>query len=502
MRAEPETVSPVDVCEKNPRMKGCPCFPLPRSIRGKLILSLLIVSGLGVVATLITFFAMLRIEDKIRIIESFSELNQTVLEMRRYEKNYLLYNNREDLMSALDYIDRARASIVTVKQSFPESKEDLQVFYDKELGTYESISRQLIDENLPGLNKRELEEALRSHGQDITKQVFDMDARARIRMEKEVSIYQKIGVLMLFGAVLLGGVLIFFLVRWIMWPLTIIREAAAQIVQGKMDFIPTDEEAMRCSEESLELINSLNSMLKDLNNKQEQLVQSEKLAAIGKFSAGIAHEINNPLNNISLTAEILLEEFSGEENSERLEMIRDILTQSDRAREVVHHLLAFSRSNKNKIKNRVDLVQLMDDSLALVKNQLRMTGVNYDYEHPRHPVTIVGNANQLQQVLVNMMLNSVQSMEKMGGGHLQLRVQEKGEWAVMTVCDTGDGISPELLPHIFEPFVTTKKDGTGLGLSLSYGIIKDHQGEIKVDSEVGNGTTFSIFLPREPVEEG
>lgn len=477
---------------------GCPCLPLPRSIRGKLILSLLLISGLGILATLTTIYAMWRIEDKVRVIESFFELNQNVLEMRRYEKNYLLYNNREDLMSALDYIDQVRASIVTVKTSFPGSEEELQLFYDKELGTYESITRQLMAEEPLSRNKKVLKETLRTHGQDITKQVFDMDARARVRVEQQVVTYQKIGVLILFWAVLLGGVLIFFLVRWIMRPLKVIREAAAQIVQGKMDFIPTDE-ATHCSEEGLELINSLNMMLKALNNKQEQLVQSEKMAAVGKVSAGIAHEINNPLNNISLTAEVLLDEFSDEGNSERLEMIHDILTQSERARGVVHHLLTFSRSNKSNIRNKVDLVQLMDDSLTLLKNQLRIGGVNYDYDRPKYPVEIVGNAPQLQQVVVNMMLNAVQAMS--AGGHLQLRVKiEKGE-AIMTVCDTGDGISPEVLPHIFEPFLTTKSDGTGLGLSLSYGIVKDHQGKITVDSEVGHGTTFNIILPLEPARE-
>lgn len=479
-------------------MDGCSCLFLPRSIRSKLFLSLLIISGLGIIATVSTIYSMWRIEDKIQIIESFFELNQKVLEMRRYEKNYLLYNNKEDLMSALDYIDQVRASIISVKQSFPIGEEELQLFSDNELGKYELFSQQLMADEFSRISKKALENTLRTLGQDITKQIFDMDARARVRVEREVAIYQKIGVVILFWAILLGGILIFFLVRWIMRPLMAIREAAAQIIQGKMAFIPVNA-AVSCSEEGVELVNSLNLMLRTINAKQDQLVQSEKLAAIGKVTAGIAHEINNPLNNISLTAEVLLEDLEGKENSEHMEMVHDILTQSDRARKVVHHLLEFSRNRKSQVTAHVDLVQLVDDSLALVKNQFRMSGVHYDFQHKDKPVEIIGNPHQLQQVLVNIMLNAVQAMSS--GGLLRLQVEAENGQALVTISDNGGGIRQEMLPHIFDPFFTTKNDGTGLGLSLSYAIIKEHQGNIEVDNKEGLGTTFRIILPQNPANE-
>jgi signal transduction histidine kinase len=174
-------------------------------------------------------------------------------------------------------------------------------------------------------------------------------------------------------------------------------------------------------------------------------------------------------------------------------MVRDILVQSDRAREVVHHLLEFSRTRKSNIMESVDLVALMENSITLVKNQFRLGGIVSRYDHPEQPVLVSGNPNHLQQVLVNLLLNAVQAMQP--EGRLDIRVSGRGEEALIVVRDTGAGIASEALAKIFDPFFTTKSEGTGLGLSLSYAIIKDHGGDIEVESEPGRGTTFRITLP-------
>ncbi|OGQ85602.1 MAG: hypothetical protein A2512_10765 [Deltaproteobacteria bacterium RIFOXYD12_FULL_56_24] len=490
--AQAEPVVPEDKDLSGPG----PCrslFPVIRSIKGKLLLIIGFVAALGIIATLTASYALWRIEDKIRIIESFYELNQDVLEIRRYEKNYFLFNDNKDLLSALDYVDQVRAAIVGVKAALPGNQDELQSFYDKELGRYESISRQLMEDELAPHRKKSLESDLRKHGQDLTRIIFDMDTRARLQVESEVAKYQKSAVFILALAVLLGAVLIFYMIRWVMRPLTAIREASARIMRGEVNSIPVSEE-ISCSVEGTELVNSLNLMLGALSDKQGQLVQSEKLAAIGKVTAGIAHEINNPLNNICLTAEVLLEDLPNLDCSERLDMVRDILVQSDRAREVVHHLLEFSRTNKANTVEPVELGKLVADSITLVRNQFRLGGITCHYDQPEKSVLISGNPNQLQQVLVNMMLNAVQAMPP--EGRLDLAVQAGGKEAFIVVRDTGAGMSPETRKHIFDPFFTTKNDGTGLGLSLSYAIIKDHNGEIEVESEQGRGTTFTIKLPR------
>lgn len=490
----PAAQDPTDQAEGPPAPSPCRfLFPGIRSIRGKLLVMISIVAGLGIIATATASFALWRMEDKIRIIESFYELNQKVLEIRRYEKNYFLFNDRKDLLNALDYVDQVRASIVAVKAVLLENKSELELLYDEELGRYETISRQLLRDELSPRTKQSLENALRKHGQNITKSIFDMDTRARIRVEREVAGYQKTAVLILALAVGLGSVLIVYMMRWIMRPLTAIREASSRIKQGEMSSIPMNSD-IQCSVEGIELVNSLNLMLQALNAKQNQLVQSEKLAAIGKVTAGIAHEINNPLNNISLTAEVLLEDLPNLACSERMDMVRDILVQSDRAREVVHHLLEFSRTRKSNIMEPVDLVALMESSIALVKNQFRLGGIVHNFHHPDQPVLVSGTPNHLQQVLVNLMLNAVQAMQP--DGRLDLAVSAQGKEARVVVSDTGAGIAPEALTRIFDPFFTTKNEGTGLGLSLSYAIVKDHGGDIEVDSEPGRGTTFTLIFPR------
>ncbi len=467
-------------------------LPVPRSIRGKLIIGMSIVALLGVIATSTAIYAMWRIEDKVRIIESFYELNQKILEVRRYEKNYLLFNDNKDLLSALDYVDQVRAAIARIKNILPRGIGSFSTGYDRQLGTYESIFRQLMATDLSLIKRQSLQNQLRESGQDITKVIFDLDTRARIRVENEVDNYQRTAVIILGFAIMAGTILIIYLISWITRPLEAIREASARIMQGEMSSIPISED-IGDSIESMELVNSLNRMLEALNTKQEQLVQSAKLAAIGKVTAGIAHEINNPLNNISLTAEVLLEDLPNLDCSERLDMVRDILVQADRAREVVHHLLEFSRNRKSVGIGPVDLGKLVEESMVLLKNQFRLGGINCHFLPAVKKITVRANANQLQQVLVNMMLNAVQAMK--AGGRLTLSISEKEHEALLTVADTGSGIPEETLAHIFDPFFTTKSDGTGLGLSLSFAIIRDHHGDIEVKSEPGRGTTFIVHLP-------
>jgi two-component system NtrC family sensor kinase len=248
------------------------------------------------------------------------------------------------------------------------------------------------------------------------------------------------------------------------------------------------------SREEIELVNSLNLMLRFLETKQDQLVQSAKLATIGKVTAGIAHEINNPLNNIYLTAEVLLEDLPNIECAERLEMVNDILNQAERAREVVHHLLAFSRTRKTTSLEQLDLTALIRQTLVFLKNQIRINQVSVQTKMPDTPILINGNPNQLQQVFVNIILNAIQSMGP--GGLLTIKIKTvAGNKAQVQISDNGPGIPEEVKTRIFDPFFTTKSEGTGLGLSVSNSIIEDHNGKISLESEQGQGTSFYVDLP-------
>lgn len=465
----------------------------PRSLRGKIIVSLLAMYLLGSLAAIAALFSTSRVESKIEVIESFYELNEKILETRRHEKNFLLYGNNSDLISALGYLDEVRVALRPM-ESFFVTDEKASLARSADIEEYGRILKQLNTSQLSPKKVSLLKAKLRRLGHELTKVVLGMDTRARQIVELEARRYREMSLVILVTALLLGAVLCFLLVRWIVQPLQAIRKATGRIMVGEMDTIPMGP-AIRSSIEGVELVESLNKMLSVLEAKQNQLIQSTKLAAIGKVTAGIAHEINNPLNNISLTAEVLLEDLPSLDCAERLDMVRDVVVQADRAREVVRHLLDFSRTRKPTAWEEVDLVKLVTASLVLLKNQLRIGQIETETSFPDEQLLVMGNPNQLQQVMVNIILNGIQAMTP--GGRLQISAvaERERKLAVLAISDTGAGIPLETQAQIFDPFFTTKNDGTGLGLSVSYAIVRDHRGDITLESSPDHGTTFRIILP-------
>ena len=488
------------ITPKQPRPLVDLGFLNPRSIRGKIIISLLALYFLGSLAAIAALFSTSRVESKIEVIESFYELNQKILETRRHEKNFLLYGNNSDLVSALEYLDEVRETINKPMESFFASNGQASLTRNDELDEYGRILKQLSQPQLPPTSAAVLKAKLRRLGHELTQIVFELDTRARQGVEKEARRYREMVLGILGTALMFGALLCIFLVRWIVQPLQAIRQATGRIMLGEMDTIPMGR-AIRSSIEGTELVESLNKMLSALEAKQNQLIQSTKLAAIGKVTAGIAHEINNPLNNISLTAEVLLEDLPNLDCSERMEMVRDVLVQADRAREVVRHLLDFSRTRKPTAWDKVDMLRLLSASMVLLKNQLRIGAIKTEASFPEEPLLVRGNPNQLQQVLVNIILNGIQAMPPGGLLRLQAIADPEHRQALLTISDTGSGIPAASQAQIFDPFFTTKNDGTGLGLSVSYAIIRDHHGDITLESSPEQGTTFKISLPLLASEE-
>jgi len=463
----------------------------PKSLKHKLTISLLAVYFISSLGTVFAQFSLSTVEDKIGNIDLLNQLSQLVLETRRYEKNYLLYNNNVDLEKALDYLNQVSSELKNLRSVKAFPKGDLPV-YEKKLEDYASSLKKLSFKK-ESLRPKELEEMVHLYGHIFTTYVIEQGNTLR---EEITSASQQARILsqtILLLALFSGIFLTIYLIRRIVSPLEFICRAASRITEGELSLIPMVPEPDR-SKEEIELVDSLNLMLRFLESKQNQLVQSAKLATIGKVTAGIAHEINNPLNNIFLTAEVLLEDLPNIENAERLEMVNDILNQADRAREVVHHLLAFSRSRQTTIVDNINLANLVKECLAFLKNQIRIGQITVHTEIPEQPIAVNGNANQLQQVLINIILNGIQAMGP--GGLLSIGVSEKSEeMAQVEIRDNGPGIPEEVRSRIFDPFFTTKSDGTGLGLSVSNSIIEEHGGTISLDSEQGRGTTFCVNLP-------
>jgi signal transduction histidine kinase len=251
-------------------------------------------------------------------------------------------------------------------------------------------------------------------------------------------------------------------------------------------------EAARLYEEAIQRNKELAETNERLRTTQLQLIQSEKLAAIGQLTAGIVHDVKNPLTVIKGVAELLL--YEDQLNSEIKSELSLIRESALKANTIVSDLLKFSRQSKPEMGEQ-DMRETIEAALRLTAYPIRKAHVQVIKELPEHSVVMTYDAQQIEQVLVNIISNAVQAMP--GGGTLRVNLSQMDGMVVIAIQDTGTGISPEHLTRIFDPFFTTKPEGegTGLGLSVSYGIVSNHSGRIEVDSEVGKGSTFRVYLP-------
>ena len=244
-------------------------------------------------------------------------------------------------------------------------------------------------------------------------------------------------------------------------------------------------------------------VVRDLTEERriaEQLRQSEKLAALGELVAGVAHEVNNPLTGISAFAQLLLEDDLSEEQRESVSLMK---READRAVSVIRDLLAFARKTgpRNVI---VDMNNLVEQTLRLRAYGMRSAGVTLETQLEPSLARVRGDDRQLQQVLLNLIVNAEHAMASTAVRQLRVTTRNEGNRVVVEVRDTGTGMTPEVQKRIFEPFYTTKPEGTGtgLGLSVSYGIVQSHAGTLSAQSAAGIGSTFRISLPASPTVDG
>jgi PAS domain S-box-containing protein len=231
----------------------------------------------------------------------------------------------------------------------------------------------------------------------------------------------------------------------------------------------------------------------DRASLEEQLRLSEKMAAIGLLAAGVAHEVNTPLTGISSFTQLLLERSEAEDP--RRELLQKIERQTFRAAKIVNNLLNLARPSGGEA-GPVDINVIIGDVLSLLEHQLRASRVQVRRELSECPVMVKGLEYKLQQVFLNLFLNARDAMPK--GGWLSVASRVRGNDVIVEVSDTGVGIPPEHLARIYDPFFTTKSDGrgTGLGLSVTYGIVQEHGGTLACESDYGQGTRFKLVLPR------
>ncbi len=240
----------------------------------------------------------------------------------------------------------------------------------------------------------------------------------------------------------------------------------------------------------------LRARMEAQRSAENRLIQAAKLAAVGEMAAGIAHELNNPLTSVTGFAELALDDIPAD--SETHKDLEIVLREALRARSVVRRLLDFARQSEST-RARASLNEVVDDVVALSRHLIHTSGVELKLDLEVNLPWVVMDANQMKQVLLNLVHNALQAMPN--GGEMNIMTEtvsrNNRDWVVVSVTDTGVGIPQLEQPRIFEPFYTTKgnQGGTGLGLSVTYGIITDHGGQIDVESQPGIGSKFTVWLP-------
>ncbi|MFC1895249.1 sensor histidine kinase [Thermodesulfobacteriota bacterium] len=449
----------------------------------------------------LNYYKSYLLNQKLQILEKKDSLFNTILEARRYEKNYFLFQEPGNLEEAISYVRQGEQKLsriiedsgrFTLARNLEERLDDLRK-YERALAAlierYNETGSLKVSADLAQTFSEE-QEAARTLGRRITVDMEAMIAQERhyvYQLIKETRIYHFMALL---GMVLLSILAAIFLLFNVNRPLKAIEDAIHKIAEGDYESIP----AISVADEFESLVTSLNNMIYELNRRSEQLIQSEKMASLGALTSGVAHELNNPLNNISTSVQILLEELGDPDLEYKKELLTESEKQVERARDIVKALLEFSRERSFSLKP-VRLKDLVNGTIRLMRGEMPAS-VELAVDVPDE---IQGNMDprRIQQVLINLISNGVQAME--GGGILNIRAYEREgeEGFFLDVEDNGKGIPEEVLPRIFDPFFTTKDvgKGSGLGLSVSHGIIEQHGGRIEVDSEVGKGTTFTVFLP-------
>jgi signal transduction histidine kinase len=279
-----------------------------------------------------------------------------------------------------------------------------------------------------------------------------------------------------------------------------------ELADGYIEFLTAIGNQIGVAVDNANLYENIKSAYEDLKNAQEQIVQTEKLASLGKLAATIAHEINNPLaavlTYIRLMIKLIdLNRFSPERLEDISRYLATMESETERCGEIVKNLLAFSRQSKITMK-RISIVDIIDKSLALIAHDLEIKGIQLKKNIDPHLPKVQCDFQQIQQALLNLMYNASDAM--LDGGTLTVTANKKAEterFLEVAVSDTGCGITGEDKEKIFDPFFTTKEEGKGVGLGLSvvYGIITRHNGTIEVESEPGKGSTFKIRLPIAPL---
>jgi two-component system NtrC family sensor kinase len=466
------------------------------SIRNKVILGFALSIIAFVAVGIIAYRNLLTIERKLEFVVRGHELHDTLLEARRYEKNFLLYGGKENLEEALENLRRGKEVYLRIHPDVMGLK---GVSYlerlESEMERYGQLLRELEGEKGGEKPSPRSGDEIEAETRQVGKDLVDLSLRlSDFEHSRVQEIVKSLKAKVLISAAILLVLGLFLTVlasRKIVRPLTVIERTTQRIAEGDFKPLPV----VQTRDETQSVVEAFNKMISELEKRQDQLVQAQKLSSLGILTSGIAHQLNNPLNNISTSCQILQEEI-GSGNPQFIgKLLKNIDQEVDRARDIVKGLLEFSREREFQ-QNWVNLENLVIRTTRLITSQLP-AGVEIVTEIPED-LDIYADAQKLQEVVLNLLLNAAQAMPNEAGLITITAAKDRAAKQVkILVKDTGCGIPEENLPHIFDPFFSTKEVGygTGLGLSVAHGIIEQHKGTLSVESKVGMGSIFTIRLP-------
>jgi len=519
------------------------------SLKKKIALSFLISAFLIAILAVFEYVNFHVIKQEIRFLELTDTVRSKSLQLRRHEKNYFLYSpakaeeesgiihryldELDALLAAPDPFDKEgefrelralireyrtgfdaidimlkglTGELRRLKRSHGEHGEFFPLieaaFYERPFQAAEFLetlfklppSHRLV----AGLGRLDAGiKDLRKSGEGIISVSKELDRQARENVERGISASQA-AIVIIFPIFLVTGVVMLFLItRNIVSRLGLLMDVMDKTGQGTIEHVKAPVKEWGNDEVGL-LIRKFDDMEDELEERQalieqknNELHQSRKLAAIGTLAAGVAHELNNPLNNIYLSTQVLAREAGSSCSPDMKDVMGDILGQTVRVKKIVADLLEFARGREPHLQS-VDMNDLVRSVQARMRSSMERVAFSLD-PAPGGP-TLSADPDQMEQVFVNLFHNAVDAME----GRVELRVSVRVEDGTVrtTIVDTGRGMPREALDKVFEPFYTTRDKGTGLGLAIVFKIIKKHQGEITVASEEGKGTVFTITLPK------
>jgi len=463
------------------------------SIRGKIFLAFAMFIGLSALIWVRSYYSQYILNQKIQIIERKYDLFNAILEARRYEKNYFLSFDRKNITEALDYVRQAENILRNILKEY--GKYTLAKNLDQsisELVTYKESLTNLLKLQEEGhlVVPPDTIELIRKQGRILTSELEEIVKKESKFTRDLIGKSQTIHLLALIPVFILSVLLALFLILNVNRPLKTIENAITKIASGDYENIPE----IKTGDEFESLVVSLNNMISELNKRSKQLVQAQKLASLGRLTSGVAHELNNPLNNISTSLQILIEELEEKDLEYQKELLTGAEKEVERGKEIVRSLLEFARERTLTLR-KVVFKELVDNAIRQIRSQIP-DNIHFNIEVPDNIQAVMG-LQRIERVLMNLIVNAVHAMRN--GGEITIKANNEldKEGFSFQVIDTGEGIPERIISKIFDPFFTTKEVGmgSGLGLSIIYGIMEQHSGNISVSSKVGKGTTFTCFLP-------